>query len=166
MSFFKPITQSNFYIKLTNWEYWPFGIVQGTFFFYWFWFSLRARSLFFFSASNPSILMGGMMGESKFDVLKLVPDELKPKTLLAKFPSTTEEVYEQMRMNGLPFPVIFKPDLGERGWMVRKIESQKDIDAYLQEIKIDFIIQELVDLPLEFGVFYVRIPNEEKGEVN
>jgi hypothetical protein len=166
MSFFKRITQSNFYIKLTNWEYWPFGIVQGPFFLYWFWYSLRTRSLFFFSASNPSILMGGMMGESKFDVLKLVPDELKPKTLLVKLPSTTEDVHKQINANGLSFPVIFKPDLGERGWMVRKIASEKDIHAYLQEIKIDFIIQELVDLPLEFGVFYVRNPNEEGGAVN
>jgi len=110
--------------------------------------------------------MGGMMGESKFDVLKLVPDELKPNTLLIKLPSTTEAVYKQIKENGLSFPVIFKPDLGERGWMVRRIESEKDINNYLHEIKIDFIIQELIDLPLEFGVFYIRIPNEEKGEVN
>ena len=33
-------------------------------------------------------------------------------------------------------------------------------------IKIDFIIQEFVNLPLEFGVFYVRYPNEEKGFIN
>ncbi len=71
MSFLKRFRQSNFYIKLTSWEYWPFGIVQGPFFLYWFWYSLRTRSLFFFSASNPSILMGGMMGESKFDVISI-----------------------------------------------------------------------------------------------
>lgn len=106
------------------------------------------------------------MGESKFEVLKLVPDALKPKTFLVKLPSTSEEVYGQIKENGLSFPVIFKPDLGERGWMVRRIESETDIDRYLQEIKIDFLIQELVDLPLEFGVFYVRIPSEEKGIVN
>src|SRR6478736_8848816 len=111
MRLFKPLTQSKFYIKLTNWEYWPFGIVQGPFFFYWFWFSLKARSLFFFSASNPSILMGGMMGESKFDVLKLVPDELKPKTLLVKLPATSEQVCQQLMDNELSFPLIFKPDL-------------------------------------------------------
>ena len=106
------------------------------------------------------------MGESKYDVLKLVPDELKPKTLLVKLPSTPKEVYNQIKENELSFPLIFKPDLGERGWMVRKIGNEKDIEAYLFEIKIDFIIQELVDLPFEFGVFYVRIPNGESGVVN
>ena len=60
----------------------------------------------------------------------------------------------------------FLLDLGERGWMVRRINNEQDIFVYLTEIKIDFLIQELVDLPLEFGVFYVRFPNEEHGFVN
>ena len=130
------------------------------------WYALKERSLIYFSASNPSILTGGMMGESKFEVLNLVPTEVKPKMALVKLPSTHEQVLEVMKKNGFTFPVIFKPDLGERGWMVRKINNDQQIDQYLSEIKIDFILQELVDLPLEFGVFYVRFPNEENGVVN
>ncbi len=106
------------------------------------------------------------MGESKYDVLNLVPKEVKPKTVLIKLPSTRIQVLTTMEKNSFAFPVIFKPDLGERGWMVRRINSISDIDHYLSEIKIDFLIQELVDLPLEFGVFYVRFPNEENGFVN
>ncbi|MEP6789425.1 MAG: M24 family metallopeptidase, partial [Acidobacteriota bacterium] len=49
--------------KLTHWEYWPFGIIQAPLFFYYPWLALKSRSLFFFSASNPGILMGGMFGE-------------------------------------------------------------------------------------------------------
>jgi hypothetical protein len=165
MSFFNRVKHTNFYIKLTNWEYWPFGIVQGPFFLYWLWYSIKTRSLFFFSASNPSILTGGMFGESKFDVLRLVPDELKPKGILVKFPVTRNTVIKLIEENGFSLPVIFKPDLGERGWMVKRIKQEQDIDDYLSQIKVDFIIQELVDLPLEFGVFYVRIPNEERGNV-
>lgn len=71
-----------------------------------------------------------------------------------------------MRKSGLTLPIIFKPDLGERGWMVRKIKNDQDIERYLQEIKIDFIMQELIDLPLEFGVYYVRFPSQENGFVN
>ena len=130
------------------------------------WYALKERSLLYFSASNPSILTGGMMGESKFEVLNLVPNDVKPKTVLIKFSSTRELVLEVMKKNGFTFPVIFKPDLGERGWMVRRINNDRQIDQYLSEIKIDFIMQELVDLPLEFGVFYVRFPNEENGVVN
>lgn len=109
--------------------------------------------------------MGGMFGESKFDVLCKVPDEVKPKTIRIHYPVTRDEVVASLRQQGLTFPLIFKPDLGERGWLVRKIESEKDIDPYLQSINLAFIAQAFVDLPLEFGVFYVRYPGEELGRV-
>lgn len=158
--------RSNFWIKLKSWEYWPFGIIQFPLMIYWLWLSVKARSLFFFSASNPEIPSGGMMGESKYDVLALVPEEVKPKTIRINVPSTTDQVIESIRAGGLQLPVVFKPDLGERGWMVRIIHSRQDIDLYMKEIRIDFLAQDLVDLPLEFGIFYVRFPNQEKGFVN
>lgn len=106
------------------------------------------------------------MGESKYEVLQLVPEPLKPKTILIKVPATVTRVTEVMLEAGLTFPFILKPDLGERGWMVRRIKNELDIEGYLKEIKIDFIMQELVDLPLEFGVYYVRFPSQQQGFVN
>lgn len=156
----------NFSVKLFNWEYWPFGIIQLPLVFMWLWYSLKERSFFYFSASNPGIYTGGMMGESKFEVLSKVPQLLKPKTLLIKHGSSFDQVRRTIEASGLSFPLIFKPDLGERGWMVRRISSDHEVQDYLSEIKIDFIIQELIDLPLEFGVFYVRFPNENHGFVN
>ena len=159
------VARSNFMIKLRSWEYWPFGILQGPALLYWLLLAVRARSLFYFSASNPGILSGGMMGESKSDVLKLVPEGVKPKTFLVKLPATARSIVEQMSLHQLSFPVIFKPDLGERGWMVRRIENESDIESYLKEIRIDFIVQDLVDLPLEFGVFFVHYPDKQQGRV-
>ena len=118
------IFHSRFFIKLTHWEYWPFGILQAPFFLYWIWLSIKARSFFFFSASNPSIYTGGMLGESKEEVLDLVPEKLKPITLLIKLPTTSEQILAAMQQSGLTFPVIAKPDLGERGWMVKKIDNE------------------------------------------
>jgi hypothetical protein len=165
MNFLSRIFQSTFFIKLRHWEFWPFGIVQAPFFIYWFWLSIKARSFFFFSASNPSIFSGGMMGESKFEVLDLVPQSHRPKAVLIKLPSTLHELKSKMNNAGLLYPAIFKPDLGERGWMVRKIHNDEEAQQYLSEIKIEFIIQEFLDLPLEFGVFYSRHPKEEIGNV-
>lgn len=152
-------------IRLRSWEFWPFGILQGPVFIYWLLLALKERSIFFFSASNPGILSGGMMGESKSEVLGMIPDAIKPKTRIVKLPATKDDVLKKIRENDLSFPLIFKPDLGERGWMVRKIEDERDIERYLSEIRINFIIQELVDLPLEFGVFYVRYPDRSHGRV-
>jgi hypothetical protein len=155
----------NFFIRLFHWEYWPFGIIQAPLFLMWLWYSLRERSFFYFSASNPSILSGGMMGESKFEVLSFLSEELKPRTILIRLPASKTEVVRKIDDAGLNFPLIFKPDLGERGWLVRRIDDPEGIEDYLVEVKIDFIIQELVDLPLEFGVYYVRFPSEENGRV-
>ena len=159
------ITRSNFFIKLRNWEYWPFGILQFPAMVYFAWLSLRARSFFFFSASNPGIPMGGMFGESKYDVLCKLPSRYIPKSALVRVPSTKNEILNTIRKHRLKFPLIFKPDLGERGFMVERINSEADIDNYLLKMKFDFIIQDLVDLPLEYGIFYTRFPDREKGVV-
>jgi hypothetical protein len=165
MTFIERITRSKFFIKLTNWEYWPFGILQAPFFLYWIWLSIKARSFFFFSASNPSIYSGGMLGESKKEALDLVPDEYRPKTILVRLPTTINQVLSAINEVGLKLPVIFKPDIGERGFMVRKIRNQTEIEKYLNEVPTDFLIQEFLDLPLEFGVFYVRKPSDSTGKV-
>ncbi len=109
--------------------------------------------------------MGGMFGESKYDVLKKVPSQYIANSALIRVPSTKEEILYTIKKHNLGFPLIFKPDIGERGFMVERINSEDDIDKYLLKMKFDFIIQELIDLPLEYGIFYMRFPNQEKGVV-
>lgn len=161
----KRILRSNFLIKLRSWEYWPFGIVQAPFFIYWIWLSIKSRSLLFFSASNPGILTGGMFGESKFDVLNKIPAAYKPRATLINHPASLDQVQQEIRNADFSFPLIFKPDIGERGWMVKKIQTNEDISEYLRKAKFNFIIQEYIQLPLEFSVFYHRHPNETNGRV-
>jgi hypothetical protein len=166
MNLWKKFRHSNFIIRLASWEYWPFGIVQFPLIMYWLWLSLRARSLFFFSASNPTIVLGGMLGESKYDVLKLIPDPYKPKTILIKKSAAKDYVLKQLLENGFSLPVIFKPDQGERGFMVKKITMEAQLESYINTLQKDFLIQEFLDLPVELGVFYTRMPDELSGYVN
>lgn len=119
----------------------------------------------FFSASNPGILMGGMFGESKFEVLKAIPEQYKPKTILIPYPFSIKQILSQLHENEFKFPVIFKPDLGERGFMVKRIFNEVEAEAYIKDIQADILIQELVDLDVECGVFYTRFPDEENGQV-
>jgi hypothetical protein len=165
MDFWKKITRSNFLIRLKSWEYWPFGIVQFPAILYWIWLSLRARSLVFFTASNPGIPMGGMFGESKYEILKNIPARLVPPTILLEADMSVEDVMLRLQTAGLQLPVIFKPDIGERGFMVKRINDEKDIRRYLKETHVSFLAQELVREKLEFGVFYMRIPDEKHGYV-
>jgi hypothetical protein len=165
VSFWRRFKRSDFYIRLTHWEYWPFGIVQFPLFIYYPWLALRAGSLTFFTGSNPGIVMGGMFGESKFDVLKKIPEKWVPKTLLIRQPATVQGILSDISSNGLQFPLILKPDIGERGFMVKRINSASDITNYLNSMKHDFLVQEFVDYPVELGVFYRRYPRDPKGQV-
>lgn len=165
MAFRKAIALRNFFVKVTHWEYWPFGILQLPAILYWLWASLRARSLVFFSAANPGIPMGGMFGESKYELLLKIPQQHVPRTLIFRPPLTPAQVAEEIRATAMQWPLIFKPDIGERGFLVQRIEDESGIRAYLERTNGNFLVQECVAAPMEFGVFYVRMPDEADGRV-
>lgn len=165
MTIWRKVKRSNFLVKLKNWEYWPFGIVQLPAIIYWMWLSIRARSFVFFSASNPGIPMGGMFGESKYDILKKIPPQYVPRTLLLSHTFSAAEVIQTISDEGMLFPLILKPDIGERGFMVKRIDDATEISHYLKETAAPFLVQELVNEPLEFGVFYMRRPDDPEGLV-
>jgi hypothetical protein len=163
--FWEKLFRSNFIIKLRHWEYWPFGIVQFPAILYFLWLSFRARSFIFFSASNPGITMGGMFGESKYDILKKIPQQYVARSVRINRAATTKFVEQVLIDHAIKLPAIFKPDLGERGFMVKKVQNDPDIESYLSKVNVDFIAQELITWPIEFGVFYTRFPNDVKGKV-
>ncbi|MEO1049098.1 MAG: hypothetical protein AAFX87_00615 [Bacteroidota bacterium] len=166
MSVFSKIRKSNFLIKLSSWEYWPFEVVYFPIFFYWFWLSIKSRSFFFFSASNPGIENGGMLGESKFSILEKIDPAIKPKTFFLKAPATVSHILSLMKTEDMRFPVILKPDIGERGWRVKKISNENELEEYAKDMHVDFLVQEFIDLPMELGVFYYRYPDDQKGLVS
>lgn len=153
------------YLKIFVWEYWPMwmGILPTLFF--WLWFALRTRRLFFFSAVNPSIETGGMMGESKIDIMRYLPSEFLPHTVFVKKGTPWEEVAEAVRKEGLPYPLIAKPNVGERGFLVVVVHDEAMLRAYHTRNDMDFLIQEFVSLPLELSILYHRFPEAEKGAV-
>ena len=121
---------------------------------------------FFFSAANPAIESGGMLGESKIDILDKISDEFKPKTLFFGKQVSTDDVLNRLVMAGFWFPVIAKPNRGERGWRVEKLVNEADLDHYLCDNHMELIVQEYIDEPIELGVFYYRMPGEKKGTIS
>ena len=155
-----------FFIKLFNWEYWPFEVVYFPIFIYYLVLSLKARSLFYFSASNPSILTGGMLGESKGRILDLIPSEYKAFTVFIQKGTGFEDLINILNANGLSFPIIAKPDVGERGKSVEKIKSVEELKKYHDNHNVDFLIQEFIDYEIELGIFYYRFPDSLNGVVS
>ena len=155
-----------FWTKLTHWEYWPFSVFYFPIVFYWVWLCIRARSFFFFTASNPTIEFGGMLGESKDKIFDLIPDQYIPKTIKVGHSISINEITKMMKDHQLTYPLIFKPDIGERGWMVELIKNEADASSYLARIKVAFLIQEYIPYDIELGIFYYRYPDRPRGTIS
>ena len=162
----KNILYRPFFIKLLNWEYWPFHIVYGPIYVYWLWLCIKARSFFFFNTSNPSINNGGFLMESKKAIYDLIPEEFYPTTVFFKKDTTDEEIAARINAMQLQFPLVGKPDIGMQGLSVKKLETVTDVMQYVKSSKVDFLIQEFVPFENEAGIFYYKYPNEKKGKIS
>lgn len=154
-----------FKIKIMSWEYWPMWLVYFPVSFYYLYLSIKARSFFFFSAANPSIETGGMFFESKWKIFQLMPKDLFPTTIFIDSAITSDEILVMMEKDKLQFPVIAKPDRGERGWAVKILNSKQDLITYRETVNVSFLIQAYVSYPLEFSIFYYRNPNKSNGKI-
>lgn len=155
-----------FFIRLFNWEYWNSTLVYLPLYPYWLWLSIRARSFFFLTAANPSIRNGGFIMESKKDVYKLLPQGLYPATCYCNQGIGINEVLELMNEICITFPVIAKPDYGERGIGVKKINSLQELQTYLSIMPVPFLVQEYIEWENEIGLFYCRMPDEKSGFIS
>lgn len=155
-----------FFIKLFNWEYWPFHIVYAPVYIYWMWLGLRSRSFFFFNTSNPSIKNGGFLLESKKDIYDLMPKQYYPPTLFFKAGTNIDTVAKEVTSQTYSFPLIGKPDIGGRGRGVKKLEDMEEVMTYARDSKVDYLLQEYVPYENEAGIFYYRYPNERNGHIS
>jgi len=130
--------------------------------FYFIWLAIKERSFFFFSSSNPTIDFGGMIGEKKSEIFNLIPQEYYPKTILIDDHSA-----DDLKQVGLSvgYPLVAKPDIGERGNGVEVIRTEEDLLKYRSDMPVPFLAQEFANYPVELGVFYVRKPSEAMGKV-
>ena len=154
-----------FFHKLTNWEYWPFTIVYIPVYFQWAFYALKARTIFFFNASNPSMKNGGFIMDSKKEIYDLIPQRYYPKTELIAENSAFEFVEKSLHSSGIAFPLIAKPDVGLRGSAVKKIHSAEELKQYHLKANFDYLLQELIPYENEIGIFYVRYPGQSQGKI-
>jgi hypothetical protein len=152
-------------VKLTRFEFWPYWILYIPVFVYYLWLSLKARSFTFFTAANPGIYLGGFVGESKTDILLKVAESYLPQSLYFDEMDRPEKVLEVLAHSGIQYPLIIKPDVGERGNGVEKIGNEAALLTYLNQFKGDFIIQEFVDSEIELGILYYRTPNGKQSGI-
>ena len=108
---------------------------------------------------------GGMFFTSKWSIFQLIPKEYYPSTILVHAEDKIEHIYQQIKNASIEFPIIAKPDRGERGWGVKILYNKVELEYYKAKMNISFLVQAYVSYPIELSVFYYRNPNEKKGHV-
>lgn len=66
--------------------------------------------------------------------------------------------------HGLGWPLVLKPDAGQRGDGVAVVRSAAEAGRYLGRCRVDSLVQEHIP-GSELGVFYARRPGEARGRV-
>ncbi len=146
-------------------ENWPTPVFYAPVFLYYLYNSLKFRKLNYFTTANPGLKAGGMCGFSKFESFKLLPLKVIPTTILLNNKLYSEQqIKEMLSEKGLEFPLVVKPDQGERGFLVSKVDNLRELVETISNktLKINFLIQEFIDEPLELGVFLIRQNKEWK----
>lgn len=146
--------------KWLKWEFWPWWFFYGPIYPYWFWLGLRMGRLSFFTAANPGLYMGGFIAYSKWAVLRQLPEQYVPKTHFFEHIEDAQHVRRAMQALGVEYPVILKPDVGERGFGVAKIDNEAQLAAYLARYPREgVLLQAYIAAPREYGVLFSRLPD-------
>jgi hypothetical protein len=151
--------------RFLRWEFWPWQVVYVPIAIYWFFLAIKARGWVFFSAANPCMRFGGLVAYSKTDITKLVPENYLPKTVFIEVSDDISHIISEVQRSGMEFPLIIKPDMGERGKGVKILRTEEDLQTALNSVHERMLLQVYVDLPLEFGVMYSRKADEVKGRI-
>ncbi len=159
--------------RLTVWEFWPLWLFYPPIIVYIIYLGLRHRCLTLFTASNPAMTAGGFIGEEKSKILtdlsgpKLNNEYLARWTLISRNSDSDHKISlleSFLQENGLDYPVVLKPDEGQRGLGVAIVKTVDQARTYLEQSIADTLVQEYVP-GHEYGVFYYRIPGDESGHV-
>ncbi len=149
--------------RLIRWEFWPPLVFYPPVVLAVILMGLRRRNLLAFTAVNPAIPHGGIAGESKADILK----HLEKSGCVAPFvglPPATADRLNVVLSVFKTFPLVVKPDVGERGTGVVIVHGPAELAAELEGRKENTIVQAYV-AGAEFGVFYLRHPHESSGRI-
>jgi pimeloyl-ACP methyl ester carboxylesterase/membrane protein DedA with SNARE-associated domain len=156
--------------RLTRWEYWPPWAFYPPVVLYVLYLGLKHRSLTLFTSVNPAIPGGGFVGESKSAILSGLHAQPEHQTSFTMIPGSLTPAgrvargREFLANSGLRYPVVIKPDAGERGSGVVVAHTDAELAEYLEQAEVDSLVQEYVH-GHELGVFYYRLPGESNGRI-
>lgn len=143
----------------------------------WFLLALRHGGLTVPTLANPHIPTGGLTGESKTDCMEMVDGSMRQylsRTAGVEGRAHDEDpdvLFTRARLAaanaGIEYPLVVKPDMGWRGWGVRRIENDDELRDYTRDYPADvrMLVQDYSDWHGEAAIFYARHPGQATGEI-
>ena len=156
--------------RLRRWEFWPGWAFYPPIVAYILWLGLKHRSPLAFTASNPALEASGFVGERKSDCLlplmERAPELVAPLMLLRVAVLLERRVEQAKRFieEQGGYPIVLKPNIGQRGRGVAIIRDETALRGYLHCAPGDVIAQRYIE-GAEFGVFVYRDPQTGRGEI-
>ncbi len=164
-------SRRSWWARVVQWEFWPAWLFYAPVAVLYLWLAIRHRGFTLPTAANPGMPLGGLVGESKFDTLRLLaltaPESVAPTWHIASGDLADRVTAMRRIVDGgrVAFPFIMKPDVGQRGVGVKLIRSIEAARAYLAVVDGPVLVQRYAPGPHEAGVFYYRRPGEAQGRI-
>jgi hypothetical protein len=159
------------WLRWTRWEFWPPLPLYLPVLLYAVRLALKHRGVTVWAAANPGIEpAGGLVMESKSAILASLsarPDRVARWHRIEAGDDPDRRTAALDAFLGdlpAPWPVVLKPDVGQRGEGVAVLRSREEAARYLALNHAPVIAQEFVP-GREFGVFYYRQPGEAEGHI-
>ena len=152
--------------RIWKWEFWPLWFFYAPVVVWVFLLAIRHRG-FVFTAANPGMPAGGFVGESKDAIYAMIATSPASKHHLLRYvrvPTGADARIAIKFAAALSYPVVVKPEAGERGNGVGIVYSENYLRSALGVAAGDMLVQEYIQ-GIEASVFYYRYPGEEHGRI-
>jgi len=93
------------------------------------------------------------------------PDDLCWGGKKTRYPDDVRRWLAVMAERGWTFPLVLKPDAGQRGAGVKLVRDASAAERYLSQNPQSALAQVYHAGPFEAGVFYYRMPGESRGRI-
>jgi len=156
--------------RFSNWEFWPFYVTNVVTFVYVLYTGLvKYRRATLFTLTNPAIKPdSGFIGERKSAIFKGLRQEYVGRWRLVGAANTMQDrldlLHSFMADHSLDYPIVLKPDAGQRGQGVKICPDLETARQWLEQAERDYLIMEYLPGE-EFGVFYYRLPDQPRGRI-
>ncbi len=156
--------------RIKHHEYWPTWLFYVPLQPYTWLLAFRHGGYSLPTCCNPEIgAAGGWAGESKHAIMS----RLHGPGILATRLVSSGAIDDRLRAldqamrtaPGMEYPVILKPDQGQRGHAVKLARSREDARGYLGSMTGDAVAQPYHPGPHECGVLWTRTPGREGGTI-